>query len=216
MKMEPKTHEPNVHEPPAHEPNAQDYFTGLYQRSDDPWLLRDRWYERRKRALTLAALPDEHYRRAYEPGCANGELTAELAPRCETLLAADLNPAAVELARQRVAHFQHVRVEQRAMPNDWPDGEFDLILISEVAYYLNGAQLAGLIARLTVSLAEGGTLIACHWRRPIEGWPHSGDHVHREFRAKLTFPLLSCYQDDDMVLDVWSSNTESTHQREAR
>lgn len=211
MKIEPKAPEPR-----AQEPNAQDYFAGLYQGSNDPWLLRERWYERRKRALTLAALPDEHYRRAYEPGCANGELTAELAARCETLLAADLNPAAVELARQRVAHLQHVRVEQRAMPDDWPDGEFNLIVISEVAYYLNEAQLARLIAKLTVSLAEGGTLIACHWRRPIEGWPHSGDHVHRELRAKLTLPRLSCYQDDDMVLDVWSSNAESIYQREAR
>ncbi|CAN7161255.1 nodulation S family protein [Caballeronia sp. LjRoot34] len=206
----------STQEPNAQEPDAQDYFAGLYQRSNDPWLLRDRWYERRKRALTLAALPDERYRRAYEPGCANGELTAELASRCEMLLAADLNPAAVELARQRVAHLQHVRVEQRAMPNEWPDGEFDLIVISEVAYYLNEAQLAELIAKLTVSLAEGGTLIACHWRRPIKGWPHSGDHVHRELRAKLTLPLLSCYRDDDMVLDVWSSNARSVHQREAR
>jgi len=210
------TPDANAREPNTEALNAQDYFAGLYQRSDDPWLLRDRWYERRKRALTLAALPDEHYRRAYEPGCANGELTAELAPRCETLLAADLNPAAVDLARRRVAHLQHVQVEQRAMPNDWPDSEFDLIVISEVAYYLNEAQLAGLIARLRASLAEGGTLIACHWRRPIAGWPHSGDDVHRELRAKLTLPRLSCYQDDDMVLDVWSSSAKSVHQREAR
>lgn len=216
MKTELKTQEPSAQEPKTQEPNAQDYFAGLYERSDDPWLLRDRWYERRKRALTLAALPDEHYRRGYEPGCANGELTVELASRCETLLAADLNPAAVELARQRVARLQNVRVEQRAMPDDWPDGEFNLIVISEVAYYLNEVQLAGLIARIGVSLAEGGTLIACHWRRPIEGWPHSGDHVHRELRAKLTLQHLSRYQDDDMVLDVWSSNAKSTHQREAR
>jgi SAM-dependent methyltransferase len=198
------------------EPNAQDYFAGLYQRSDDPWLLRERWYERRKRALTLAALPDERYRRAYEPGCATGELTAELAPRCDALIAADLNSAAVDLARRRVAHLEHVRVEQRAMPDDWPDGAFDLIVISEVAYYLNEAQLARLIAMLTVSLAEGGTLVACHWRRSIEGWPHSGDHVHREFREKLSLPLLSSYRDDDMVLDVWSLNANSVHQREAR
>jgi hypothetical protein len=209
------TPDPNTPDPNTQEPNAQDYFAGLYQRSDDPWLLRERWYERRKRALTLAALPDEHYCRGYEPGCANGELTVELASRCETLLAADLNPAAVELARRRVAHLQNVRVEQRAMPDDWPDGAFDLIVISEVAYYLDEAQLAGLIARLGVSLAEGGTLIACHWRRPIEGWSHSGDHVHQELRAKLALPQLSCYQDDDMVLDVWSSNAESVHQREA-
>lgn len=198
------------------EPDAREYFAGLYQRSDDPWLLRERWYERRKRALTLAALPDEHYRRAYEPGCANGEFTAELAARCDSLLAADLNPAAVDLARRRVAHLRHVEVEQRAMPDDWPDGEFNLIVISEVAYYLTPDQLNLLAQRVTSSLAEGGTVIACHWRRPIEGWPHAGDHVHAEFHAKLLLPALSHYSDDDLVLDVWSSNKASVHQREAR
>ena len=198
------------------EPNAHEYFDGLYKRSDDPWLLRDRWYERRKRALTLAALPDEHYRRVYEPGCANGEFTAELAARCDALLAADLNPAAVELARRRVADLAHVQVEQRAMPDEWPEGEFDLIVISEVAYYLTQDQLQRLALRLTSSLADGGTVIACHWRRPIEGWPFTGDIVHAEMRAKLALPVLSHYEDDDLVLDVWSSNKASVHQREAR
>jgi hypothetical protein len=36
------TTEPNVE--PGTEPNAHDYFAGLYQDSDDPWLLRGRWY----------------------------------------------------------------------------------------------------------------------------------------------------------------------------
>ena len=69
--------------------------------------------------------------------------------------------------------------------------------------------------RLTVSLAKGETLIACHGRRPIAGWPHSGDHVHGALRAKLALPLLSQYQyqDDDRVLDVvvieWSVCTST-------
>jgi SAM-dependent methyltransferase len=198
------------------EPDANDYFTGLYDKSDDPWLLRDRWYERRKRALTLAALPDERYANAYEPGCANGEMAAELATRCDALFATDLNDDAVALARQRVQHLAHVSVERRATPDEWPRGEFDLIVVSEIAYYLSGTQLAALIKRLRESLEPGGTVIACHWRRPIEAWPHSGDFVHGELRANLGLPLISHYQDDDMVLDVWSSNASSVHQREAR
>ena len=66
------------------------YFDELCRRSDDPWRLREGWYERRKRSLTLALLPRPRYRNAFEPGCANGELTAELATRCDALLAADL------------------------------------------------------------------------------------------------------------------------------
>jgi len=106
-------------------PLALQYFDGLYAQSDDPWLLRERWYERRKRALTLAMLPDERYVRAFEPGCANGELTAALAPRCGALLAADLSEEAVALARRRVAHLSHVHVERRAVPDDWPDEPTD-------------------------------------------------------------------------------------------
>ena len=198
------------------EPNAHEYFDGLYKRSDDPWLLRDRWYERRKRALTLAALPDERYRRAYEPGCANGEFTAELAARCDTLLAADLNPAAVDLARRRVADLRHVQVEQRAMPESWPDGTFDLIVISEVGYYLNDEQLIELADRMKAALSERGTVLACHWRKPIKGWPYTGDDVHKRLGKLIAWPHISHYVDDDFLLDVWTAAEGSVHDREAR
>jgi SAM-dependent methyltransferase len=197
-------------------PNATDYFAGLYKQSDDPWLLRERWYERRKRSLTLAALPDERYPSAYEPGCANGELTVELAARCDALLATDLNADAVELARRRVHDLPHVRVERRATPEEWPNAAFDLIVISEMAYYLDDTQLALLAVKVRDTLNPGGTVIACHWRRTIEGWPHSGDFIHEQLRASLARPSISRYADDDMVLDVWSPDTRSVHQREAR
>lgn len=199
----------------SREPNAQEYFDGLYQQSEDPWLLRERWYERRKRALTLAMLPDQRYASAYEPGCATGELTAELATRCDTLLAADMNADAVAHARRRVAHLSNVQIEQRSVPDDWPEGRFDLLVVSELAYYLDDGQLSRLAARLTDSLAPGGTVIACHWRQPIEGWPHSGDYVHDELSVKLPLARLSHYQDEDMILDVWSSDGASVHRREA-
>lgn len=197
-------------------PNATDYFAGLYKQSDDPWLLRDRWYERRKRALTLAALPDERYSNAYEPGCANGELTLALAARCDALLATDLNADAVGLARRKVLHLPHVRVERRATPEEWPDAAFDLIVVSEMAYYLDDTQLGQLADKLSGTLEPGGTVIACHWRRPIAGWPHSGEVVHAQLRATLALSSISHYSDDDMVLDVWSSDQRSVHQREAR
>ena len=56
-------------------------FDRLFEASEDPWGFRTRWYEARKRSITLACLPEAHYQNAYEPGCANGELAAALAPR---------------------------------------------------------------------------------------------------------------------------------------
>jgi O-methyltransferase involved in polyketide biosynthesis len=109
-----------------------------------------------------------------------------------------------------------VHVERRAVPDDWPDGRFDLIVISELAYYLDPAQVSRLIERVTATLAPGGTLLACHWRRPIEGWSYTGDTIHAELMDKLAIPLLSHYQDDDVVIHVLSSNAASVHQREGR
>jgi SAM-dependent methyltransferase len=197
------------------DPTAQHYFDDLYRDSNDPWKIRSRWYERRKRALTLASLPHERYARAFEPACGNGELTVQLAPRCDELLAADISEDAVALTRQRVAEFGNVNVRQMLLPDAWPEGKLDLIVISEVGYYLSAAQLHSLIERLRESVSADGAIVACHWRKPIEGWTLNGDSVHAALRGEMHLPLLGHYWDDDLVLDVWTPDTRSVHQRES-
>ncbi|MFB9123116.1 methyltransferase domain-containing protein [Paraburkholderia dipogonis] len=192
------------------------YFDELYRHSDDPWKLREGWYESRKRALTLALLPRPHYQNAFEPGCANGELTVELAKRCEMLLAADLHERAVELARERVAGMAHVRVEQRTVPREWPTeaGPFDLIVISEFAYYLDSAELETLASRIAASLTTDGTLLACHWRRPFAEALESADAAHALFDARCGLTRLAHHDEADLLIDVWSRDARSVAQRE--
>src|SRR6478735_11225649 len=98
------------------------YFTEMYADDPDPWKFDTSWYERRKFAVTIAALPRERYRRAFEPGCANGALTALLADRCHELVAGDVIPAVVTHARERLAGASHVEVRRAEFPIDWPDG----------------------------------------------------------------------------------------------
>ena len=81
--------------------------------SADPWGFTSRWYEARKYALSVAMLPRQHYHEAFEPGCSVGVLTELLAPRCTSLLACDLAPAAVRAAANQYRHLPQVRVEQR-------------------------------------------------------------------------------------------------------
>jgi SAM-dependent methyltransferase len=192
------------------------YFDELYKRGDDPWKLRGGWYEQRKRSLTLALLPRPRYRNAFEPGCANGELTAELAARCDALLAADLNATAVRLARERVAAAPHVRVEQRTMPAHWPReaGPFDLIVISEFAYYLDAADLDTLAACIAGSLTVDGTLLACHWRRPFDEALESAGAAHALFDARCGLTRLAHHDEADLLIDVWSRDARSVAQRE--
>ncbi len=190
------------------------FFEALFAHSDDPWQFKTRWYEERKRAITLASLPARHYGSIFEPGCANGELSAALAPRCNRLLIVDGAEQALTLARQRVAAWPHAEARQGWMPEAWPDESFDLIVISEVAYYLAAAPFKVFIDRVRTSLRPGGTVLACHWRRPIDGCAMDGDAVHAALHAALAMPRLSTLTEPDFRLDVWCLDRCSVAQRE--
>jgi len=195
-------------------PLSPPYFDSLFAASDDPWGFRTRWYEQRKRALTLACLPASFYDSIFEPGCANGELAADLAPRCHRLLACDASVPAVRLARQRLRDVPHARVETMTMPADWPAEQFDLIVISELGYYLPPADLATLARACLGSLTDTGTLLACHWRPLIDGCAYGGDAVHEILAAETGLPRIVHHQEDDFVLDVWTRQGQSVGRAE--
>ncbi|MDY7560318.1 class I SAM-dependent methyltransferase [Pseudomonas sp. 10B1] len=190
------------------------YFQQLFEHCDDPWAFKQRWYERRKRALTLAALTRDHYTAIFEPGCANGELSAELALRGDRLLCCDTSKIAVDLAKQRLRGFDHVRVLHARLPNDWPDETFDLIVFSELGYYLDPLDLDQWIDRALASLASNGEILACHWRSTIEGCPQTADQVHKRLRERLSMRRLFAHQEEDFLLDLWSRDPMSVAQRE--
>ena len=181
-----------------------DYFDRVYAEADDPWDLRGRWYERRKRAALLAALPREHYRRGFEPGCAAGALTVLLAQRCDELLAVDRHPRPVAAAGAALAGHRHVQVRRMDVPAEWPEGSFDLVVLSEIGYYFAAADLARLAALAAASVAPGGTLVGCHWRHPAPDHAVPGDEVHRELAARPGLLPVVRHLEEDFVLDVWT------------
>lgn len=191
------------------------YFDALFKDTEDPWGFRTRWYETRKRALTLASLPAARYASAYEPGCANGELAAGLALRCDKLLVSDGAAKAVEAAQKRLADFDNVRMVQAWLPADWPAEQFDLIVLSELAYYMDEANLIRLAGRISASLLDGGTVVACHWRKSITGCVFTGDEVHDQLHTLLDMPHIGKTQDADLRIDIWCLDARSVADREA-
>ncbi|MGP6426860.1 class I SAM-dependent methyltransferase [Pseudomonas pharyngis] len=185
------------------------YFEGLFAGNNDPWGFRQRWYEQRKRLVTLAALSRPHYRAIFEPGCANGELSAALAERCDRLLCCDTSAAAVNLARTRLSLFDHAEVRQGRLPVDWPEEKFDLIVFSEIGYYLDRQDLTEVIRRISDSLTADGQLLACHWRPPIDGCPLNARQVHDLIHEQLHMPRLVLHQEADFLLEVWSREPRS-------
>lgn len=180
------------------------YFEAMYAGSPDPWSLAQRWYEKRKYALTVAALPRLRYRSAFEPGCSVGVLTEQLAVRCDALLSADRVAAAVATTRQRVGSAGNVTVEQRELPEQWPDGTFDLIVLSEVAYYLDSPGCDRLLDLAVASLEPGGDLIAVHWRPQVAEHALTGDAVHDALRSHSELAQLCQHTEDDFLLEVFT------------
>ena len=185
-------------------PVPPEHFRELYAASDDPWGFASRWYERRKYALTLASLPRPVVGRGLEVGCSIGVLTAALAERCEALLALDVEPRALELARARVP--PSVELRRCRVPHEWPEGTFDLVVLCEVAYYLDGDDLDLLLRRATAAVAPGGALVAVHWRHPVAEYPTSGDDVHAALAAVVRraggLVRTVSHVEDDVLLDV--------------
>lgn len=180
------------------------YFADLYAGNDDPWAFRSRWYERRKRELLVASLPRQRYERAFEPACANGELSVLLAERCAELVCQDLDPTAVELARQRTAGMAHVSVERGRLPGDWPAERFDLIVLSEVGYYLDPTDWLQVLEQAVASLDDDGGLILCHWLHPIAGCPQNGRQVHAMLARYLPLYAQFRHEEADFLLEYWS------------
>lgn len=182
----------------------EEYFAAVYAGAVDPWGFTDRWYEERKRGITLAALPQRRFASAYEPGCSLGVLTLGLADRCEALLAADVSPVALAAARERLAGRSHVTLAQHVLPRDWPVGTFDLVVLSELLYYLDDTDLQEVATRAVDAVAAGGTLLSVHWLHPVADYPQSGAAVQRAVAEAATGQLVRTVEhvEDDFHLSV--------------
>jgi hypothetical protein len=125
-----------------------------------------------------------------------------LAARCDRLLATDVVPAALDRARKRLAALHHVTLEQRAIPEDWPEALFDLIVLSEIAYYFDASDLARVMALVVRSTGTGAQVLGVHWRGTTD-YPLSGDRAHEIIAAAPGLEQVVHHVETDFVLDVW-------------
>lgn len=156
------------------------YFEEMYDRDPDPWRFAQSPYEQEKYAATLAALPRQRYAAGLEVGCSIGVLTRQLAGHCDALLSLDVAESALERARAHCTDRPHVRFERRRVPGEWPMGRFDLILLSEVVYYLDRDDVRRLAARVDAAATPGADILLVHWLGETH-YPLSGDEAADAF-----------------------------------
>jgi hypothetical protein len=141
-----------------------DHFEGLYKTNPDPWRFETSSYEQAKYQKSLDALGDRSFASGLEVGCSIGVLTRMLASRCERV------------------------------PLDWPNQTFDLIVFSEVLYFLSAADIERTARRVLDTLAPSGTVLLVSWTGKTDD-PSSGDTGSDCFIFHVRDRLWVTYQD---------------------
>lgn len=142
-------------------------FEKKFQEDVDPWNYRASPFEAFKRRVLLHACGDRVFGRGLELACAIGETSRLLAPRCLHLLAVDSSPTALAQAREHHGRVPNLVFAQAELPGALPRGPFDLIVASEIAYYLAPRRLDALLAGIEQALAPGGRVVVLHHLRPF-------------------------------------------------
>lgn len=181
------------------------YFDAVYEAGDDPWNFAASEYEAEKYAATLDSLPDEKYEAAFEIGCSIGVLTAKLAARCESLLAVDVSEKALRQAIKRCLAWPNVSLRLMQVPKEFPVTDFDLILVSEVGYYLSEKDWKKTFDKIFEQLVKRGKVVLVHFTPFVHDYPQTGDDVHDLFAewSENKFRHLAQRRAEKYRIDVW-------------
>ena len=113
-------------------------------------------------------------------GCSIGVLTAPLASYCDHLVALDGSETAIAEAKRQ--ELLNVAFEVVSLPKEFPEGSFDLILLSEILYYFSATDLVRVAQLCLKALEPGGEIILCHWLGETD-YPLAGVRASELFAA---------------------------------
>ena len=181
------------------------YFEDMFAANSDPWGFETSAYERAKFAHTISALGERRYSHALEIGCAQGVLTRLLASHTDSLLSIDVSEHALANARRRSVDIPQVKFNRMVYPAEAPPFDaFELIVLSEVVYYWDDADLTLAAHQLLKSLTPGGDIILVHWTGDTD-YPKSGDDAVDSLLVQLkeNVEIVVAERTSQYRLDLW-------------
>jgi protein-L-isoaspartate O-methyltransferase len=177
-------------------------FEARYRAEADPWGYTTREYERDKYVATLEACGPGPFSAALELGGSIGVFSALLAPRCRHLDTIDGASTAVRDARRRLADQPQVNVILGQIPDAIPDRTYDLVVASEILYYLPPDRLDATLAALASHTRTGTRVVAVHWRPEGRERPFTAEAVHTALRGLPWLRSVMTGGTEDYLLDV--------------
>lgn len=167
------------------------HFETVFTQTTDPWSYVTP-YEQLKYEQTLGLLPMGAIGRALELACAEGRFTRQLVPRVAELLASDISSVALERARAACSGMSTVQFVQLDLVKDPLPGPFDVIVCSEVLYYVGSTDaLLAVGEKLRDALVPGGRLILAHTNVAIDDPAETALAWDVAFGAKRIGELLA-------------------------
>jgi SAM-dependent methyltransferase len=177
-------------------------FEARYRRDPDPWAYTTSAYERHKYAATLEACGTGPFAAALELGASIGMFSTLLAPRCRALVTIDGSVTAVTAARGRLAGRQSVTTLIGTIPQDIPRQDYDLVVASEILYYLTASQLDATLDVVRDCTRPGARLVAVHWRPPGPDRPLDAATVHDRLGRLPWLAMVAASGTGEYLLDV--------------
>ncbi len=161
------------------------HFETLFSKQADPWVYTHP-YEQTKYELTLSLLPPGKLNNALEIACAEGHFTEQLAPCVNKLMAVDISRVALDRTAIRCQHLSNISFGHLDLVKDQFPGKFDLIVCSEVLYYVGTvSDLENIAVKITCSLEKNGYLLMAHAHQIIDDPANPGFDWGLPFGAKL-------------------------------
>jgi hypothetical protein len=96
-----------------------------------------------------------------------------------------------------------VTVERHNLPDDFPAGPFDLVVLCEFGYYLPRKDLELVLDRAAASLGRGGSLLAVHGRGSTPDIYQPGDIVHRRIYRRPHIRHVAGYRERAFRIDLF-------------
>ncbi|HWT60439.1 MAG TPA: trifunctional glycosyltransferase/class I SAM-dependent methyltransferase/polysaccharide deacetylase [Rhizobium sp.] len=144
--------------PPAQ--SEEDYWEHIFERPD-PWNYLS-VYEQVKYAQTMSLIP-KGIETALELACAEGIFTENLAREVGRVTATDISQRAIDRAVERCRDLSNVELRVLDFVSEDLPPQQDLILCSEVLYYMKDEEmLAAVCRKMAAALKPGGYLITAH------------------------------------------------------
>jgi len=170
-----------------------EHFARMYTANPDPWGFLTDPYEHAKYEESIKVLQGRRYVAGLEVGCSIGVLTQRLAPLCETLFGIDVVAEALGSAAARCAAQNWVSFQRMQVPEEWPAKHFDLIVLSEMLYFLSATDIERCAEHVKTSLLPGGAVLLVNWLGESDD-PMTGDAAANHFISATAARLRVTYQ----------------------